>query len=450
MAIFQWCKTQIMAIMVLAYVEFVFVREERALDRLTKKSGFNPLFDYSLNVANLAVLFDGITACTVNLPAFVPRKLNLFLHYGMFACYETYMALLFWYWISVTLGLPRQRWKRICAFLFNGCILLATALWMPGLKFVPGQVSSYSAGRAVDMCFFSILLHLTLTMVLLAVKQRELPTQKKMSLFATVFFIAVILGLQIAFPQTLLSSIAVVMIVLAIYLNMENPTIRGLEHYQNEMVMGFATMVENKDDSTGGHIRRSSAYVKLIAQNLKKNKKYRPILTHDYINHLEQSAPMHDIGKIGVPDAILQKPERLTDEEFEIMKGHTVAGGNIIRETFGHLFDGAYETMAFQVARFHHEKWNGEGYPDGLKGTEIPLCARIMSVADVFDAISTNRCYRKAIPLKECYDVIRRGSGVDFDPDVVEAFLMDTNQVERIYEMMNDSSLTEVTKGNNE
>lgn len=345
MAIFQWCKTQIMAIMVLAYVEFIFVREERALNRLTKKSGFNPLFDYSLNVANLAVLFDGITACTVNLPAFVPRKLNLFLHYGMFACYETYMALLFWYWISVTLGLPRRRWKRICAFLFNGCILLATALWMPGLKFVPGQVSSYSAGRAVDTCFVSILLHLTLTIVLLAVKQRELPTQKKMSLFATVFFIAVILGLQIAFPQMLISSIAVVMIVLAIYLNMENPTIRGLEHYQNEMVMGFATLVENKDDSTGGHIRRSSAYVKLIAQNLKKNKKYRSILTHDYINHLEQSAPMHDIGKIGVPDAILQKPGRLTDEEFEIMKGHTVAGGDIIRETFGHLFDGAYETM---------------------------------------------------------------------------------------------------------
>ena len=173
MAIFQWCKTQIMAIMVLAYVEFVFVREERALDRLTKKSGFNPLFDYSLNVANLAVLFDGITACTVNLPAFVPRKLNLFLHYGMFACYETYMALLFWYWISVTLGLPRRRWKRICAFLFNGCILLAMALWMPELKIVPGQVSSYSAGRVVDICFFSILLHLTLTIVLLAVKQRE-------------------------------------------------------------------------------------------------------------------------------------------------------------------------------------------------------------------------------------------------------------------------------------
>ena len=102
------------------------------------------------------------------------------------------------------------------------------------------------------------------------------------------------------------------------------------------------------------------------------------------------------------------------------------------------------------TAKAPNEKWNGKGYPDGLKGTEIPLCARIMSVADVFDAISTNRCYRQAIPLKKCYDVIRRGSGVDFDPDVVEAFLMDTNQVERIYEMMNDSPLTEVTKGSNE
>lgn len=450
MSILQWCKTQIMAIMILAYVEFVFIREGNAMNRLTKKSNCHPLFDHSLNAANFAVLFDGITACTVNLTYFVPRGVNLLLHYGMFACYEVYMALLFWYWISVTVGLPQQRWKRICAFLFNGGILLATALWMPELKFAPGRVSNYSMGRAVHVCFFSILLHLALTIVLLAVKQRELPTQKKTSLFATIFFIAMILGLQIAFPQTLISCIAVVMIVLSTYLNMENPTIRGLEHYQNEMVMGFATLVENKDDSTGGHIRRSSAYVKLIAQNLKKNKKYRPILTRDYINHLEQSAPMHDIGKIGVPDAILQKPGKLTDAEFEIMKGHTVAGGNIIRETFGHLFDSAYETMAFQVARFHHEKWNGKGYPDGLKGTEIPLCARIMAVADVFDAISTNRCYRGAIPLEECYDIIRRGSGVDFDPDVVDAFLMDTDQVERIYEMMNDASLTKETKGNNE
>lgn len=115
-------------------------------------------------------------------------------------------------------------------------------------------------------------------------------------------------------------------------------------------------------------------------------------------------------------------------------------GGKIIQETFGHLFDQEYETMAFQVARFHHEKWNGKGYPDGLKGEQIPLCARVMAVADVFDAVSSKRCYRDAMPLDACYDIIRKGRGEDFDPDVVDAFLSDTEQVERIYYQMIDGA----------
>ncbi len=149
---------------------------------------------------------------------------------------------------------------------------------------------------------------------------------------------------------------------------------------------------------------------------------------------------MHDIGKIGISDAILQKPGKLTAEEYEKMKEHSAAGGRIIQETFGHLFDQEYETMAYQVARFHHEKWNGKGYPDGLKGEEIPLCARIMAVADVFGAVSSKRCYRDAMPLDACYDIIRKGRGEDFDPDVVDAFLSDTEQVERIYYQMIDGA----------
>lgn len=279
MYVLQWCKTQIMAIMILAYIEFVFIREGNAMNRLTRKSNCNPLFDHSLNAANFAVLFDGITACTINLTYFVPRSINLWLHFGMFAFYEIYVALLFWYWISVTVGIPKQKWKLALAAAFNIGILAATAVLMPELKFVPGRISNYSMGKAVYVCYFSIFLHLGLTISLLLIKQRELPMQKKASLLATVFFIAVVMVLQIMFPQALLSCIAVAMIVIATYLNMENPTIHGLEHYQNEMVMGFATLVENKDGNTGGHIRRSSAYVTLIARNLKKNKKYRPILT---------------------------------------------------------------------------------------------------------------------------------------------------------------------------
>lgn len=148
---------------------------------------------------------------------------------------------------------------------------------------------------------------------------------------------------------------------------------------------------------------------------------------------MNKAAPMHDIGKIGVPDAVLQKPGRLSREEFEIIKQHPGMGGRIIKETFGNLFDEGYETMAYDVAMYHYEKWNEQGYPEGLKGTEIPLCARIIAVADVFDAASAKRCYRDAMPLEECCRIIMNGRGTDFDPEVVDAFLTDKSKVEEIY-----------------
>lgn len=158
-------------------------------------------------------------------------------------------------------------------------------------------------------------------------------------------------------------------------------------------------------------------------------------MTKDYIRNLCQAAPMHDIGKIAVPDVILQKPGRLTKEEFEIIKKHTIDGGRIIDETFGHLGNEEYTKMAYQVARYHHEKWNGKGYPEGLKESEIPLCARIMAVADVFDAISEKRCYRDAMPmpLEQCFDIISQGKGQDFEPIIAEVFLDSREKVEKIY-----------------
>ena len=141
---------------------------------------------------------------------------------------------------------------------------------------------------------------------------------------------------------------------------------------------------------------------------------------------------MHDIVKIGVPDAVLQKPGKLSEEEFEIIKQHPVMGGRIVKKTFGHLFDEGYETMAYDVAMYHHEKWNGKGYPMGLKGTEIPLSARIVAVADVFDAVSAKRCYRDALPLDECFRIIQNGRGTDFDPEVVDAFMAEQDKVKEI------------------
>lgn len=212
---------------------------------------------------------------------------------------------------------------------------------------------------------------------------------------------------------------------------------RQLENYHSEMVMGFSTLVENKDGSTGGHIKRSTMYVELLAEELKRRGYYADVLTEEYVKNLCMAAPMHDIGKISVPDVILQKPGKLTDEEFAKMKEHAASGGKIVLETFGHLGNKDYTEIAYMVARHHHEKWNGRGYPDGLVRKEIPVCARIMAIADVFDAVSEKRCYRDAMPLEKCFSIIQEGSGQDFDPVMVEVFLDCRDKVEKIHREFN-------------
>lgn len=145
------------------------------------------------------------------------------------------------------------------------------------------------------------------------------------------------------------------------------------------------------------------------------------------------AAPIHDVVKIAIPDAILQKPGKLTPEEYEIMKTHADKGGKIVQDTFANMGDEEYEKIVYDVARHHHEKWNGKGYPDGLSRKDIPLCSRIMAVEDVFDAVSAKRCYRDAMPLEQCFQIIEDGRGQDFDPFIVEALLDMREKVTEVY-----------------
>lgn len=204
--------------------------------------------------------------------------------------------------------------------------------------------------------------------------------------------------------------------------------------YSRNMIYGFATLVENRDKNTGGHIKRTSIYSEMLAERLKKKGIYSDIITEDFIQCLAMVAPLHDVGKIAIPDSVLCKPGKLTDEEFEIMKSHSIRGGEIIRETFVEIADENYRTMAYEVARYHHEKWNGKGYPIGLSGEDIPLSARIMTVADVFDAVSEKRCYRDAMPIEKCFAIIEEGIGRDFDPAIAEAFLEMRQEITQIRE----------------
>ena len=201
-----------------------------------------------------------------------------------------------------------------------------------------------------------------------------------------------------------------------------------LSGMQSGMITFMAEVVENRDDNTGGHIKRTARYVEGIAKELKKKGVYSDILTDRYVGDMILSAPLHDIGKIHIPDAVLNKPGKLTDEEFEIMKTHTTAGEELLSRAKEELGDSEYLNMAAEMAAYHHEWWNGKGYPYGISGEEIPLCARIMAVADVFDALTSKRCYKSAMPLEKAYSIIREESGTHFDPAVVEAFF--TVQIE--------------------
>ncbi len=159
-----------------------------------------------------------------------------------------------------------------------------------------------------------------------------------------------------------------------------------------------------------------------IAKELKKQGVYSDILVDSYLSDMVVAAPLHDIGKIHIPDAVLNKPGKLTDEEFEVMKTHTTVGEELLTRAKEELGESEYLNTAVEMAAYHHEWWNGKGYPYGRSGEEIPLCARIMAVADVFDALMSKRCYKNAMPLEKAYAIIREESGTHFDPAVVEAF----------------------------
>ncbi len=206
--------------------------------------------------------------------------------------------------------------------------------------------------------------------------------------------------------------------------------IRDIRHYtdstakmQNGMIITMADMVENRDSDTGAHIQKTAAYVKIILEGLKKKGYYEEKLSPKYMADVEISAPLHDIGKINISDTILNKPGKLTDEEFEIMKTHTTIGKEIIEKAISTVKGDNYLKEARNMAAYHHERWDGNGYPEGLHGEVIPLSARVMAVADVFDALSSARVYKPAFPLEKALSIIQEGSGTQFDPKCVEAFM---------------------------
>lgn len=206
---------------------------------------------------------------------------------------------------------------------------------------------------------------------------------------------------------------------------------------QDGLIITMADMVENRDSDTGAHIQKTSAYVKIIVEGLIAKGYYAHKIDDKFVSDVIRSAPLHDIGKINIPDAILNKPGKLNEEEFEVIKTHTTMGKKIMEDAISTVMGENYLKEARNMAAYHHERWDGTGYPEGLHGEVIPLSARIMAVADVFDALTSPRVYKPAFPLDKALSIIQEAAGTQFDPKCVEVFMDNLPEVKVILRKYN-------------
>lgn len=214
--------------------------------------------------------------------------------------------------------------------------------------------------------------------------------------------------------------------------------VEEISNAQMATIFALAKLAHTRDDDTGKHLERVQRFCKILVGELSKLPKYKWNINEEYINNVFHASALHDIGKMGIPDSVLLKPARLSPEEFKIMKKHATIGAHMLEEVRDNYPKNSFFNIGIAIARSHHEKWDGTGYPDGLVGEDIPFSARIMAVADVYDALKSKRCYKPALLHEECCEIIKSGCGTQFDPDIIEIFLQIHNQFKEAWEELQD------------
>lgn len=219
---------------------------------------------------------------------------------------------------------------------------------------------------------------------------------------------------------------------------MVDEKINEIFELQMATIYALVKLSESRDGDTGAHIERTSGMCRLMAELLRKEKLYSHVIDDEYIENIYRASPLHDIGKVGIPDSILLKPGKLTEKEFEIMKSHVEIGYNTIKEVQQRFPQNKFLSMGMDIIKNHHEKWDGSGYPDGLKGYNIALAGRIMAIVDVYDALRSKRVYKGALTHKESCDIIRKGRGSHFDPFIADIFLENNKAIEELHNKFSD------------
>lgn len=214
--------------------------------------------------------------------------------------------------------------------------------------------------------------------------------------------------------------------------------VKEISESQIATIFAMAKLAESRDNDTGDHLKRIQIFCRLIAEKLSMHSKYKIRIDADFIDVLQKASPLHDIGKVGIRDVILLKPGKLTPEEFGEMKRHTSIGANTLEEVYQNYPGNYFIKIGIEIADSHHEKWDGSGYPKGLRGDEIPLSARIMALVDVYDALRSKRVYKEAYSNEKAREIITQGSGKHFDSLIVEAFLEIEQEFEKVYTILKD------------
>jgi len=216
--------------------------------------------------------------------------------------------------------------------------------------------------------------------------------------------------------------------------NLVEEKVREITSAQRGMIFALAKLAESRDDDTGTHMDRVSGVCRIVAESLRRCNGYGKIIDDRFVENIHHTSPLHDIGKVGVPDAILLKPGKLTPEEFETMKTHTTIGAETLLNVQMEFPENAFVAMGIEITRWHHERWDGKGYPDGLMAEAIPWSASIMAVADVYDALRSKRCYKDAFSHEKSRDIILEGAGSQFAPGVIQAFAHAEEEIVGLYQ----------------
>lgn len=328
------------------------------------------------------------------------------------------------------LGMKNQNYLGVMFFVIN---LLMQVICIPFgwiFKFSDGLYQRGPAFIAYIISYFASLIYMIFVLFVVGRKfnHRDLGT----ILMVFVVLVAGVLPMTLANVRVAYLAVSISACICYVYYNdlvqqdisaelSENQ--KRVTQIQMHITSGLANLIESRDTETGGHVVRTRKYVEILAQDSKAEGVYADILTEEYIALLVELAPMHDVGKILVSDKILCKQGKLTIEEYEEMKKHAKYGGHVVSDVLQGVTEEKYISFASDIATYHHERWDGKGYPYGLKEEEIPLCARMMALADVFDALVSKRCYKDPIPTDEAFKIIKNESGTHFDPKLVDVFL---------------------------